>query len=94
MDVPAQEEVGHWEDEYMDQEAIWVYQCNGCGTTISALLMNLSHIQTMSGSMNGNLITWQLHHDRRRDRTKIIQERNIWVVDVPAQDEVGHWEYK
>lgn len=30
VDVPAQEEVGHWEDDYW-MGSDWVYQCNGCG---------------------------------------------------------------
>mgnify|MGYP000612172230 CR=1 FL=1 len=89
VDVPAQEEVGHWEEDYW-MGSDWVYQCNACGTQFSTVDEFESHSD----------YEWELGNDHGSytmtsgEMYKHYTGEKYWVVDIPAQDEVGHWEYK
>ena len=89
VDVPAQEEVGHWEEDYW-MGSDWVYQCNACGTQFSTVDEFESHSD----------YEWELGSDHGSytmtsgEMYKHYTGEKYWVVDIPAQDEVGHWEYK
>lgn len=89
MDVPAKEEVGHWEEDYW-MGSDWVYQCNACGTQFSTIDEFESHSD----------YEWELGNDHGSytmtsgEMYKHYTGEKYWVVDIPAQDEVGHWEYR
>lgn len=90
VDVPAQEEVGHWEDNYI-WECDWVYQCNGCKTIFSTEDEAADH--NINECINGNL-TCGSYTMIGGEPYKHYTGEKYWVVDTPAQDEVGHWEYR
>lgn len=89
VDVPAQEEVGHWEDDYW-MGSDWVYQCNGCGAQFATVEEINDH--TWSEFDKGNdhggysMVSGEPY--------KHYTGEKYWVVDTPAQEEVGHWEYR
>ena len=89
VDVPAQEEVGHWEDVYW-MGSDWVYQCNGCGAQFATVEEINDH--TWSEFDKGNdhggysMVSGEPY--------KHYTGEKYWVVDTPAQEEVGHWEYR
>ena len=90
VDVPAQEEVGHWEDVYW-MGSDWVYQCNGCKTIFSTEDEAADH--NINECINGNL-TCGSYTMIGGEPYKHYTVEKYWVVDTPAQDEVGHWEYR
>ena len=90
VDVPAQEEVGHWEDEYISR-SVWVYQCNGCKTIFSTEDEAADH--NINECINGNL-TCGSYTMIGGESYKEYTGNKFWVVDVPAQEEIGHWEYR
>ena len=90
VDVPAQEEVGHWEDVYW-MGSDWVYQCNGCKTVFSTEDEAADH--NINECINGNL-TCGSYTMIGGEPYKHYTGEKYWVVDTPAQDEVGHWEYR
>lgn len=90
VDVPAQEEVGHWEDEYI-LRSVWVYQCNGCKTIFSTEDEAADH--NINECINGNL-TCGSYTMIGGEPYKEYTGNKFWVVDVPAQEEIGHWEYR
>ena len=90
VDVPAQEEVGHWEDEYISR-SVWVYQCNGCKTIFSTEDEAADH--NINECINGNL-TCGSYTMIGGEPYKEYTGNKFWVVDVPAQEEIGHWEYR
>lgn len=90
VDVPAQEEVGHWEDVYW-MGSDWVYQCNGCKTIFSTEDEAADH--NINECINGNL-TCGSYTMIGGEPYKHYTGEKYWVVDTPAQDEVGHWEYR
>lgn len=90
MDVPAQEEVGHWEDNYI-WECDWVYQCNGCGQIFDTENGAADH--NLTECFDGNY-TCGSYTMISGEPYKHYTGEKYWVVDIPAQDEVGHWEYK
>lgn len=90
VDVPAQEEQGHWEDEYISR-SVWVYQCNGCKTIFSTEDEAADH--NINECINGNL-TCGSYTMIGGEPYKEYTGNKFWVVDVPAQEEIGHWEYK
>ena len=89
VDVPAQEEVGHWEDDYW-MGSDWVYQCNGCGAQFATVEEINDH--TWSEFDKGNdhggysMVSGEPY--------KHYTGEKYWVVDTPAQEEIGHWEYR
>lgn len=90
VDVPAKEEVGHWEDEYISR-SVWVYQCNGCGQIFD----------TEDGAADHNLTECFEENYTCGSYTMVGGEpykeytgNKFWVVDTPAQEEIGHWEYR
>ena len=89
VDVPAQEEVGHWEDVYW-MGSDWVYQCNGCGAQFATVEEINDH--TWSEFDKGNdhggysMVSGEPY--------KHYTGEKYWVVDTPAQEEIGHWEYR
>lgn len=89
VDTPAREEVGHWEEDYW-MGSDWVYQCNACGTQFSTVDEFESHSD----------YEWELGNDHGSytmtsgEMYKHYTGEKYWVVDIPAQDEVGHWEYR
>ena len=90
MDTPAQEEVGHWEDNYI-WECDWVYQCNGCGEIFATTDEFWTH------SDNYWIDGKHLHGSYTMiggEPYKRYDGRKYWVVDIPAQEEIGHWEYR
>ena len=91
VDTPAREEVGHWEDVYwMGSE--WVYQCNGCGAQFATTDAFWAHSDA-NWDEDGN----NYHGGYSMvsgEPYKHYTGEKYWVVDTPAQDEVGHWEYR
>ena len=89
VDTPAQAEQGHWEEDYW-MGSDWVYQCNACGTQFSTVDEFESHSD----------YEWELGNDHGSytmtsgEMYKHYTGEKYWVVDIPAQDEVGHWEYR
>ena len=90
MDVPAQEEVGHWEDNYI-WECDWVYQCNGCGQIFDTEDGAADH--NLTECFDGNY-TCGSYTMIGGEPYKHYTGEKYWVVDTPAQEEVGHWEYR
>ena len=90
VDVPAQEEVGHWEDNYI-WECDWVYQCNGCGQIFDTENGAADH--NLTECFDGNY-TCGSYTMISGEPYKHYTGEKYWVVDIPAQDEVGHWEYR
>lgn len=90
VDTPAREEVGHWEDEYI-LRSVWVYQCNGCKTIFSTEDEAADH--NINECINGNL-TCGSYTMIGGEPYKEYTGNKFWVVDVPAQEEIGHWEYR
>lgn len=89
MDVPAQPEQGHWEDDGY-WESHWVYQCNGCGTQFASQDAVGQHIldELDKGNINCGGYTMV------SSEPVFVKTGEYWVVDVPAQEEQGHWEYR
>lgn len=85
VDVPAQEEVGHWEDVYW-MGSDWVYRCNQCGTICSTEADMWDHEGDLSSCWSYTMVSGEPY--------KHYTGEKYWVVDTPAQDEVGHWEYR
>lgn len=85
VDVPAQEEVGHWEDVYW-MGSDWVYQCNQCGTICSTEADMWDHEGDLSSCWSYTMVSGEPY--------KHYTGEKYWVVDTPAQEEVGHWEYR
>lgn len=89
VDTPAREEVGHWEDDYW-MGSDWVYQCNGCGAQFATVEEINDH--TWSEFDKGNdhggysMVSGEPY--------KHYTGEKYWVVDTPAQEEIGHWEYR
>lgn len=89
VDTPAREEVGHWEDVYW-MGSDWVYQCNGCGAQFATVEEINDH--TWSEFDKGNdhggysMVSGEPY--------KHYTGEKYWVVDTPAQEEIGHWEYR
>ena len=84
VDVPAQEEQGHWE-EYGHEESVWMYQCNQCGETFTTKDALFEH--------EGDLSTCWSYTQVPSEPYWVVDGRS-WVVDVPAREEQGHWEYR
>ena len=89
VDVPAQEEVGHWEDEYISR-SVWVYQCNGCKEIFD---FDGIDAHMTEAAYAGNL-TCGSYTMIGGEPYKEYTGNKFWVVDVPAQEEIGHWEYR
>lgn len=90
VDVPAKEEVGHWEDEYISR-SVWVYQCNGCGQIFDTEDGAADH--NLTECFEGNY-TCGSYTMVGGEPYKEYTGNKFWVVDIPAQEEVGHWEYR
>ncbi|WP_419063910.1 hypothetical protein [Hominenteromicrobium sp.] len=91
MDVPAQEEVGHWEDDYW-MGSDWVYQCNGCRAQFATTDAFWAHSDA-NWDEDGN----NYHGGYSMvsgEPYKHYTGEKYWVVDTPAQEEIGHWEYR
>ena len=82
---PAQEEQGHWEEaDWMGSD--WVYRCNQCGTICSTEADMWDHEGDLSSCWSYTMVSGEPY--------KHYTGEKYWVVDTPAQDEVGHWEYR
>lgn len=90
VDTPAREEVGHWEDVYW-MGSDWVYQCNGCGQIFDTENGAADH--NLTECFDGNY-TCGSYTMVGGEPYKHYTGEKYWVVDTPAQDEVGHWEYR
>lgn len=90
VDVPAKEEVGHWEDEYISR-SVWVYQCNGCGQIFDTEDGAADH--NLTECFEGNY-TCGSYTMVGGEPYKEYTGNKFWVVDTPAQEEIGHWEYR
>ena len=88
VDVPAQLEQGHWE-EVGHWTSDWVYQCNGCGAQFDTAEAAGNH--NLSEAMNGNMNCGG--YTMVSGEPYWVKNGEVWVVDVPAQPEQGHWEY-
>ena len=91
VDVPAQEEVGHWEDDYW-MGSDWVYQCNGCGAQFATTDAFWAHSDA-NWDEDGN----NYHGGYSMvsgEPYKHYTGEKYWVVDTPAQEEIGHWDYR
>lgn len=91
VDVPAKEEVGHWEDVYW-MGSDWVCQCNGCGAQFATDEEFWEHSDLYWEEDGKN------YHGSYTmvggEPYKHYTGEKFWVVDTPAQEEVGHWEYR
>lgn len=85
VDTPAQAEQGHWEDVYW-MGSDWVYQCNQCGTICSTEADMWDHEGDLSSCWSYTMVSGEPY--------KHYTGEKYWVVDTPAQEEVGHWEYR
>lgn len=85
VDVPAQEEQGHWEEDgYWKSDP--AYQCNQCGTIYTSIEGIHEHLSDWDGECASYTeISGELYW---------VSTGRFWVVDVPAQEEKGHWGYK
>ena len=84
VDVPAKEEVGHWEEDGYWWSDV-VYRCNQCGetfTTKDALFVHEGDLSTC----------WS--YTEVPGESYWVKTGQHWVVDEPAQEEQGHWEYR
>lgn len=91
VDTPAREEVGHWEDVYW-MGSDWVYQCNGCGAQFATTDAFWAHSDA-NWDEDGN----NYHGGYSMvsgEPYKHYTGEKYWVVDTPAQEEIGHWEYR
>lgn len=88
VDTPAQAEQGHWEDDgYWTSD--WVYQCNGCGAQFATVEEINDHTWSEFDKGNDHGGYSMVSGERY-----FVKTGQFWVVDVPAKDEVGHWEYR
>lgn len=85
VDTPAQAEQGHWEDVYW-MGSDWVYRCNQCGTICSTEADMWDHEGDLSSCWSYTMVSGEPY--------KHYTGEKYWVVDTPAQEEVGHWEYR
>lgn len=95
VDVPAKEEVGHWEEDgYWKSD--WVYQCNQCGATFSSTdEVNSHQDSTMYYDESDGAYKFRcFSYTQVPGNTRWIVTGKHWVVDEPAQEEQGHWEYR
>ena len=84
VDVPAKEEIGHWEEDGYWWSDV-VYRCNQCGetfTTKDALFVHEGDLSTC----------WS--YTEVPGESYWVKTGQHWVVDEPAQEEQGHWEYR
>lgn len=84
VNVPAKEEVGHWEEDGYWWSDV-VYRCNQCGetfTTKDALFVHEGDLSTC----------WS--YTEVPGESYWVKTGQHWVVDEPAQEEQGHWEYR
>ena len=91
VDTPAQAEQGHWEDVYW-MGSDWVYQCNGCGAQFATTDAFWAHSDA-NWDEDGN----NYHGGYSMvsgEPYKHYTGEKYWVVDTPAQEEIGHWEYR
>lgn len=88
VDVPAQEEQGHWE-EYGHEESVWMYRCNACSAMFSTVDEFEAHSDEEWDKGNDHGSYTQVPSD-----PFWVVDGKHWVVDVPAREEQGHWEYK
>ena len=89
VDVPAKEEVGHWEEEgYWKSD--WVYQCNECKETFPTTDDFYNHVIPLVEAGEHSMGSYT----QVPGNTRWIVTGQHWVVDEPAQEEQGHWEYR
>lgn len=88
VDVPAQEEQGHWE-EYGHEESVWMYRCNACSAMFSTVDEFEAHSDEEWDKGNDHGSYTQVPSD-----PFWVVDGKHWVVDVPAREEQGHWEYR
>lgn len=89
VDTPAKAEVGHWE-EYGHEESVWMYECNGCHQMFDTEDEICAHIEEQ---IYNDILTCGGYTMVPSDSFWVVDGKH-WVVDTPAQEEVGHWEYK
>lgn len=88
--MPAREEQGHWEEEYY-VTSDWVYQCNGCGAQFETADAFWAHSDQYWDDDGNN---YHGSYTMVSGPTYEVYTGNkYWIVDVPAQEEQGHWEY-
>lgn len=85
VDVPAQEEQGHWE-EVGHYESDWVYSCNQCGTIFTSKDEILEHLSDWDSECAS--------YTKISGEQYWVKDGENWIVDVPAQEEKGHWVYR
>lgn len=93
VDVPAQEEQGHWEEEYY-VTSDWVYQCNDCGATFPTTAEVNAHIDNNSAFLGNGDHVIEGYTMVSGPTYEVYTGNKYWIVDVPAQEEQGHWEYE
>ena len=88
VDVPAKEEVGHWEEDGYWWSDV-VYRCNECGTQFSSVEDFYVHSDEEwdKGNDHGS-------YTEVPGESYWVKTGQHWVVDEPAQEEQGHWEYR
>lgn len=89
VDVPAQEEQGHWE-EYGHEESVWMYRCNECRAIFSTTDEFYDHVIPLVEVGEHSMGSYT----RVPSDPYWVVDGRKWVVDVPAQEEQGHWEYQ
>lgn len=84
--MPAQPEQGHW---VQDWYTVPVCQCNGCGAQFETADAFWAHSDQYWDDDGNNY-----HGSYTMVSGDPIYKEPYWVVDVPAQEEQGHWEYE
>lgn len=87
VDVPAQDEIGHWETVLVSNTPI--YACKDCGAEFSSTEAVNAHIDD-NAEFLGNGDHTICGYDFLGE---VGEYEEVWVIDVPTQEEIGHWEY-
>ena len=66
-----------------------MYQCNGCGAQFATVEEINDHTWSEFDKGNDHGGYSMVSGERY-----FVKTGQFWVVDVPAKDEVGHWEYR
>ena len=89
VDVPAKEEVGHWEEDGYWWSDV-VYRCNECKETFSTTDAFYEHVIPLVEAGKHSMGSYT----EVPGESYWVKTGQHWVVDEPAQEEQGHWEYK
>lgn len=89
VDVPAKEEVGHWEEDGYWWSDV-VYRCNECKETFPTTDAFYEHVIPLVEAGKHSMGSYT----EVPGESYWVKTGQHWVVDEPAQEEQGHWEYR